>query len=99
MLQKHAYYHWVIDSGCTQHSCNERHAFTNMRYKRIPITLADGSVIHTAGRGDVGEFKDVNYTPDFKHNLLSVNQLTLQGYTVTFTIEGNVIIQCDHTTM
>ena len=22
---------------------------------RIPITLADGSVIHTAGRGDVGE--------------------------------------------
>ncbi len=54
-----------------------------MRYKRIPITLADGSVTRTAGRGDVGEFKDVNYTPDFKHNLLSVNQLTLQGYTVT----------------
>jgi len=69
-----------------------------MRYKRIPITLADGSVIHTAGRGDVGEFKDVNYTPDFKHNLLSVNQLTLQGYTVTFTIEGNVIVQsCEGT--
>ena len=64
-----------------------------MRYKRVPITLADGSVTYTSGRGDVGEFKDVNYTPDFKHNLLSVHQLTMQGYAITFTTDGNVIIQ------
>jgi hypothetical protein len=67
-----------------------------MQKKRVPITLADGSVIHTAGRGDVGEFKNVNYMPTFKHNLLSVNQLTLQGYAVIFTTDGNVIIQNDN---
>jgi hypothetical protein len=77
---------WVIDSGCTQHSCNERNAFTS-----VAITLADGS--YTSGRGDVGEFKDVNYTPDFKHNLLSVHQLTMQGYTITFPLDDSGIIQ------
>ncbi len=63
-----------------------------MSYKRTPITLADGSTIHTSGRGTVGEFNEVNYVPEFKHNLLSVNQLTLQGYTVVFTTDNDVII-------
>ncbi len=83
---------WVIDSGCTQHTCNNKEAFTNMSYKRTPITLADGSTIHTSGRGTVGEFNEVNYVPEFKHNLLSVNQLTLLGYTVVFTTDYDVII-------
>ncbi len=57
------------------------------------ITLADGSMISTSGKGTVGSFNDVNYVPEFKYNLLSVHQLTQQGYDVTFTREGGVIIQ------
>ena len=69
-----------------------------MLYKRIPIKLANGSVIHTARRGDVGKFKDVNCTTNCKHNLLSMNKLTLKRCTVTFTIEGNVLIQTSEST-
>ena len=86
---------WVIDSGCTQHTCNNANAFTEMSYKRTPITLADGTTIMTSGRGTVGEFTNVNYVPEFKHNLLSVNQLTLQGYTVVFTTDNDVVVHSD----
>ena len=84
---------WIIDSGCTQHSCNDINAFTKMTNKRMRITIADGTVLESSGRGTVGNFNDVNYIPEFKHNLLSVHQLTLDGYNVIFTTEGTVIIQ------
>ena len=84
---------WVIDSGCTNHACNNREAFTMMTNKRINITLADGSMIQSAGKGTVGDIEDVNYVPQFKHNLLSVHQLTEQGYDITFTMKGGVIMQ------
>ena len=83
---------WVIDSGCTQHACNNKDAFTDMTYKRVPILLADHSTIYTSGRGTVGKFTNVNYVPEFKHNLLSVNQLTQDGYTIIFTTDNDVII-------
>ena len=40
----------------------------------------------------MGEITNVNYVPEFKHNLLSVNQLTKDGYTVVFTTDDDVII-------
>ena len=64
-----------------------------MTNKRINITLADGPVIQSAGKGTGGDIHDVNYVPQFKHNLLSVHQLTEQGYDITFTMEGGVIMQ------
>ena len=60
------------------------------------ITLADGSMISTTGKGTVGSFNDVNYVPEFKYNLLSVHQLTQQGYDVTFTMDWQSTQSTNH---
>ena len=83
---------WIIDSGCTQHTCINRKAFTEFQNKRCKITIADGSEIRSSGKGTVGQFKNVNYVPEFKFNLLSVKQLTGDGYVVMFDTEGKVIV-------
>ena len=83
---------WIIDSGCTNHSCNNRKAFKNFQNKRSKITIADGSQVWSSGKGTVGQFTNVIYVPEFKYNLLSVNQLTEDGYVVIFNTEGKVIV-------
>ena len=88
---------WVIDSGCTYHACTDRSQFTSFQPKRQSITLADGSVIQSSGRGTVDGFTEVNYVPEFKFNLLSVRCLTKIGYTVAFPQDGNVILIKDDT--
>jgi hypothetical protein len=86
---------WIIDSGCSEHACNNIAAFSNMTNKRTSITIADGTEIYSSGKGSVGDFHNVNYVPEFKNNLLSVKQLTMQGYDVVFTTDGSVIINSD----
>ena len=66
---------FVIDSGATWSTCNLGEAFTNMVPDAVPIMTANGEVAWTMGRGDVGPFKNVYYTPTFPFSLLSVPQL------------------------
>lgn len=90
---------WVIDSGCTHHSCNDINQFTDFENVTANITIADGSIIKSSGRGTVGEFRNVNYVPQFAFYLLSVKQLTADGNDVTFAKDGSVIISNKHENM
>ena len=84
---------WVIDSGCTYHACNDRSRFKNFATTTSPITLADGKVIQTSGRGTVDSFDNVNYVPQFRFNLLSVKCLNEIGYLVAFTQQFEVYVE------
>lgn len=44
---------WVLDSGATQHMCNNKSLFTNFETSATTITIADNSKIQATGKGDV----------------------------------------------
>lgn len=80
---------WLSDTGATSHMTPHRHWFRNYRSHRVPITLADGTTIHSEGMGEVRfrpevdgkqvrdvEFTSVLHVPQLSNNLLSVLQLT-----------------------
>lgn len=84
-LQTDAYLHWNVDSGATAHMTPHRHWLHNYTSLRIPIRLADKTVIHSAGVGTVRfsplvkgrkrktvEFQRVFHVPDLGNNLFSV---------------------------
>jgi hypothetical protein len=46
LIQPHADFHWNADTGCTSTMTPHRHWIRNYCSYRIPVELADGSVIH-----------------------------------------------------
>ena len=88
---------WNTDTGATSHMTPHRHWFKTYFPYVIPIKLADGSFIYSAGKGSVVfqptingkpahllEFQDVLHVPDLSSNLMSVYYLTLKrGYVVS----------------
>ena len=88
---------WNTDTGATSHMTPHRHWFKTYVPLRVPIRLADESVVYSAGvgsvefsplikgkRGKVVEFERVLHVPDLHNNLLSVFYLTKQkGFVVT----------------
>ncbi|GAA0168536.1 hypothetical protein LIER_40584 [Lithospermum erythrorhizon] len=82
---------WFIDSGCSNHMCNEEGMFTNLG-KDFAHFVKPGynTRMEVAGKGDVKIFlnglnytiTDVYYVPDLKNNLLSVDQLQERGLTI-----------------
>ena len=88
---------WNTDTGATAHMTPHRHWFTSYTPLRVPIRLADESIVYSAGVGDVYFvpivsglkrrailLKRVLHVPDLCNNLLSVFHLTTrEGYIVT----------------
>jgi hypothetical protein len=81
---------WIADTGASAHMTFNRHWMRNITPHRIPIRLADGSVIYSEGIGSVQftavvhgqemiplEFTNVLYVPTLSSNLLSVLYLTM----------------------
>ena len=81
---------WIADTGASAHMTFNRHWMRNMTPHRIPIRLADGSVIYSEGIGSVQftavvhgqemiplEFTNVLYVPTLSSHLLSVLYLTM----------------------
>src|SRR5262249_38095024 len=75
---------WTADTGASSHMTPHQHWFTSYTPLRIPIHLADGQTIYSAGTGSVRfkpsekrlpysllEFKNVLHVPDLKSNLFS----------------------------
>ena len=83
---------WVIDSGATFHCCNDRAAFTEYRKVNHCVQIPNGKHIRVHGIGTVGSLRNVNHIPDFMVNLLSVQQLVSDGYTVTFLPDKTVVM-------
>ncbi len=81
---------WNADTGASAHMTFNRHWMRNMTPHRIPIRLADGSMVYSEGIGTVQfspvvngqemallEFSNVLYVPSLSSNLLSVLYLTM----------------------
>ena len=87
---------WNADTGASAHMTFNRHWMRNMTPHRIPIRLADGSMVYSEGIGTVQfspvvngqemailEFTNVLYVPSLSSNLFSVLYLTMNR---SFTI-------------
>ena len=72
---------WIIDSGASQHMCNDRSKFFNFRNFSTTITIANNTRMNATGRGDVKittkdgntfDLLNVLYVPQLASNLISV---------------------------
>ena len=81
---------WVVDLGASHNICNDRSGFIS--FKRLPspviIKLGDETTVTATFHGLVNISQDLQfnalYTPMFRLSLLSIYQLDLAGYTMTF---------------
>ena len=85
---------WIIDSGCTDHICNDLFLFTNMNNisdANHKITTPNGTQHKVTKKGNIEIFvgillKDVLYVLDFKFNHLSVYKICFDmGVTISFS--------------
>ena len=97
---------WIVDSGATCHMCNNKMLFSKLYglKQSLEVTLGDGHVLETTGRGIVVlEMKlpqgkcmkcklcDVLYVPMLSYNLLSVSKVTEFGKTISFRDDSSQI--------
>jgi transposase InsO family protein len=88
-LQNDSDFDWLADSGASSHMTPHRHWLHNYTPMRVPIKLADHSIIYSAGVGTVVfdpvvygkesrsvEFTRVLHVPPLRNNLLSCLYLT-----------------------
>ena len=95
-LQLQADFDWIADTGATSHLTPHRHWLQDYKPCRIPVRLADHSVIYAAGIGTVAfdpilhgkqappvAFSRVLHVPELRSNLLSCLYLTrVKGLTM-----------------
>jgi hypothetical protein len=81
---------WVIDSGASDHMCNDQESFH--AFKKLPkpmlIRLGNNHTVYATHHGLANITQSFQahalFTPTFKHSLFSVSQLDISGYTSTF---------------
>src|SRR5258705_7462901 len=80
---------WCVDTGATSHMTPPRHWLKNYKPLRLPVRLANNTVVYSAGVGSVlfipeiegrklqaVEFSNVLHVPELGNNLFSVLYLT-----------------------
>ena len=94
----------ILDSGSTSHHEINRERVASYRgVNNSIVETADGTTCQSYGIGEVflqtdGEpfrLENVKYTPDFSTNLISVGQLTKDGYKVLFEENQATVIKGD----
>ena len=84
---------WYIDSGCSNHMCEDRNIFVQLDTTINPkVRMGNGAVAEAQGKGTVAintksgikYIRDVLLVPDLKENLLSVGQLLEHNYCLVF---------------
>ena len=91
---------WMIDSGATSHIINSDQKLKNQQPKEVQILAADKQIIKSKSMCDfefsLGDTKisirDILYVPELSRNLISVAQLTDNGYGIYFDKSGVEII-------
>ena len=83
----------ILDSGANSSHVNDRSRFHDLqKSEQFVIQTADGGLAESSGeKGHIGSIPGVNYTPQFKHNLVSVSKLTKMGYKVGFDAFGALV--------
>ena len=90
---------WGLDTMCSCHLTPHKDAFIGkIKYRRVPIEVANGETIYSAGKGDVRIFwktskssehinstiiRDVLYVPKSSISLISLGMLAEKGVTWT----------------
>jgi gag-polypeptide of LTR copia-type/Zinc knuckle len=104
----HAKRQWIVDSGATQHMCNEEDLFSGVKkpVAGTEILLGDSSRLEVAMEGNVeldllhkegrtaAELKNVLCVPRMARNLFSVTTCLQQGNNIAFKSKG---MQCEIT--
>ncbi len=86
---------WIIDSGTSQHYCNNLKSFTDYSKFSKPqkTIIGDGRIVLGYGSGTVWwiapdksetPINNVIHTPEMQQNLLSVKEMTEKGVELTF---------------
>ena len=80
---------WIIDSGCTNHMCFEKHKFETLRkHKANSVIIGDNSKLKVEGIGLVliseKVVDDVLFVPSLRRNLISVLQISREGFSIEF---------------
>lgn len=93
---------WFLDSGCSNHMCGTKSLFKELNESdKTDVMLGDSKKIRVEGRGTIsiktnqGNAKilqDVMFVPSLSHNLLSIGQLMISGYSILFD-DGVCIIK------
>jgi hypothetical protein len=93
---------WHLDSGATDHFCNDKSAFLDIRRlpKHIQVRIGDNSIVPATGIGTVLlasknrriQLTDVLFVPAIGTNLLSISKLTDKGCDVQFSKNGATIL-------
>ena len=87
---------WILDSGATEHLCNDERWFTTLEKLDPPISIAIakddqtlsashiGTISVTHDTGKVLSIQNVLLVPNLRANLLSVPKITKAGMNVVF---------------
>lgn len=95
---------WYIDSGATNHMCNNDKLLLDVNPNTtVDVSIANGDKLSTAGVGQVKvnlkgctkTISDAYYVPNLSTNLLSVSAMTNKGYIVTFDSHSCTIYDDD----
>jgi hypothetical protein len=89
-------FEFIIDSGASTPMCKDKDAFSTLNPMRVPVKVANGNTIYTAGIGRIGNFENIYYVPELTFNLISVGYLNDLGFTVTFNVDNTVTLQDLH---
>jgi hypothetical protein len=84
---------WILDSGCSTHMSPNYSLFTGYAMRTGTVSLANGERIQVTGEGSVQlaakngasvTLQKVLHVPNLSCNLVSIKQLTAQGFTCLF---------------
>ncbi len=100
-VNDHTTYHWIIDSGVTQHMTFEQEWFTT--YESIvprKVYMGDDTILEAINKGSIKATMQVGgrvlfttitqvlHVPKMKNSLISVSKLISKGFTVEFDKDG-----------
>lgn len=85
---------WIIDSRCSNHMISDKRNFIDFqKYDGGLVNFVGEEVAPIYGKGTIsidGKHKtdDVYYVKCLRHNILSVNQISIKGYKFIFHGSG-----------
>jgi hypothetical protein len=86
----------VLDSGATTTVlAGEHHRYFTLYDSHVMAMAARGGILEIAGGGTTGMFAGVMHSHDLRHSVVSVLQLTIHGFRVTFSGDTAEVIHPD----
>ncbi|XP_052622736.1 uncharacterized protein LOC128128015 [Lactuca sativa] len=97
-LRRNVVHPWYVDSGCSRHmtgdisQLSEIQSFNGVMFP-LWAEMVERSHCAELFTNGVLSFKNVNYAPELKHNLLSISQICDKGYSTHLTDKECMILK------